>query len=302
MEVNAVMDLNFVTDSVFCVLQRSGHITLCDLRCSRLAKHHWLGHAGRASALKLCKDTLRFVTSARGSEAKLWDVRKASRGCVCRFNQHISENAPLGFDFLKFEQYLAIGSDDERACIYEMSTGRLVHNVKMGTGIVRTVCAVDEGSLSFYVSFMSGRYLGLVDCEGDDISHEASSQEDISKKFANEAWDAVTGKYTERILSVIRLVQHNVPFGYENWMHVIRQSELPACKQLLRDLSAEYEMQLQAAMPRIEVEIQRFMARQHPLIPTSQPKVQRPSTCGMAPPVVKERSTPNSPTQVRWRS
>ena len=269
-ELNAVMDLTFApaTDGVFYVLQRSGHLSLWDVRAPRLRQWHTKCHTGRTSSMKTCQDSVHVVTSSRGSELKLWDVRCMSasnsvRNYVQVYNRHASEKLALGFDFLNYEEFLVTGSDSFFASVYDTLTGRLVQQIPLAPGQVQTVCALDPGSLSFYAVFMNGRYLGVVDTEGPDLLHDFASPEQIKAMYSKDAWDEVYSRNMDRLLEASRAAQQTVPINYDEMLAIVRDSELPICKKLLRDLTSEYEANIRASTPQLVQAFQDFYAKTH---------------------------------------
>lgn len=283
-ELNAVMDLTFApaTDGVFYVLQRSGHLSLWDVRAPHLRQWHTKCHTGRASSMKTCQDSVHVVTSSRGSELKLWDVRCMStsnsvKRYVQIYNQHASEKLALGFDFLNYEQFLVTGSDSFFASVYNTLTGGLVQQIPLAPGQVQTVCALDPGSFSFYAVFMNGRYLGVVDTEGADLLHDFSSPEEIKAMYSKDAWDEVYSRNMDRLLEASRAAQQTVPINYDEMLAIVRDSELPICKQLLRDLAGEYEANIRASTPQLIRAFQDFYAKTHQM-ETTESQIRRDSS------------------------
>jgi hypothetical protein len=208
---------------------------------------------------------MRIASSARGSQIKLWDVRRLHTPSAINdfaqiYTQHKSHQNILGLDFLNYENYIVSGSDNGFAYIYETNSGRLAHRVSLGFGQVQTGCAIDQASLSFFTTFLGARYLGFVDTEGDDICHEVVSAEQARVMFTKEAWDAALGKHHERILNAIKQLQPSFQIGYENWISVLRASDSPICKELIHDINLQYEEELKALNP----ESQSFSPQERP--------------------------------------
>jgi hypothetical protein len=183
------------------------------------------------------------------------------------YNQHASEKLGLGFDFLNYERLIVTGSDSFFASVYETLTGQLVQQIPLAPGQVQTACAVDPGSLSFYAVFMNGRYLGVVDTEGPDILHDFSSSEQIKAMYSKNAWDEVYSRNMDRLLQASRAAQQTVPINYDEMLAIVRDSELPICKQLLRDLVGEYEANIKASTPQLVQAFQDFYAKTHNIEP-----------------------------------
>lgn len=264
---NAVMDEPFThhSDAAFYALQRSGFLALCDLRTPELVQWHGRLHLQRSNYLKLCERDHCFVTSARGSEIKLWDFRKLSaaeavNSYVQIFAKHKSQTLPVDFDYLNYEKYIVTGSDDGYAYIYETVSGEVVARVALGRGQVQSVCAVSDAGLSFFASFLESRYLGLIDTEGDSLSHAPKTTDEIKSAFNKHAWDAVVSSHSDRIFAAVRGVT-NPPLGYNNWMRVIRESDAPQCKQLAAELAQDYEAEMMKSTPALVQELNVFFSQ-----------------------------------------
>ena len=263
-ELNAVMDLcfNVSCPHLFYVLQRSGHLSMWDVRASRPMQWHIRAHAGHTSQMRMSADPTRFLTSSRGSEVKLWDTRTLpSPASLQTYNQHPSEKLALGCDFLRYEEFVVTGSDDEFAYVYETNTGILAKKVPLAPGQVVTACAEEPGSWSFFVVYINGRYFGLVDTDGQDIAHSFTSSEQIKAHYSKEAWNTALSRNTDRVLVAARFAQAPVAINYEQMMAIVRDSDLPVCKMLMRDLTAEYEANIKASTPRLVRDLQAFFEK-----------------------------------------
>ena len=289
------MDLNFDPNHpcIFYVLQRSGHLSLWDIRAKRILQWQTRCHLGRTSFLKICSDSLHIATSARSSEIKLWDIRTLSAGnsvnrYIQIYNKHMSEKLALGFDFLQYERFIVTGSDSLNALIYDTLTGEPVQQVALGPGQVNTVCALNSGALSFFVVYMDGKYLGIVDSEGPTISHEFTSTEQIKAMFSKEAWDEVLSRNVDRLLEATRAVQQTVGINYDEMFATVRNSDLPKCKQLVGDLTSQYEANIKASTPRLVQAFQQYFD-QH----------KEPMSLDVGMPEHKTRRQPSLATAVR---
>jgi len=251
MEINVIMDLAFVpgSDSCFYILQRTGRLTIGDLRVRDLIQWTMLLEMTRPSKMKTTENSHQVIVSARGNEIKLWDIRSTPSLCVQKYCQHKSESLPLGFDFLCFEKYLATGSDDGCAYIYETLTGRLVRKIKLGNGQVHSCCAESPDSLSFFASFDNASYLGLIDTEGIVNPHEPKSTEQIKEGYSKMAWSAVLSKYSERLVLQAQHLAGDIPYNHDNWLGVLRASETRESKELLSAVEAQYRAQVDFLVP-----------------------------------------------------
>ncbi|KAG1664713.1 hypothetical protein FOA52_006690 [Chlamydomonas sp. UWO 241] len=69
-----------------------------------------------------------FATSAPDNTAKLWDVRCAR--CVRTFTGHRSSQLPVGLAFSPCLRYLATGSEDRSAYLYDLRQGSVLHRLR----------------------------------------------------------------------------------------------------------------------------------------------------------------------------
>ena len=268
MEINAVMSLEFDLHqaAVFYLLQRSGHLTVCDIRTPSLRQLHVYCHRGRPSTLRTSQNSHFIATSARGHEIKLWDLRRISEPDALNlhvqiYNQHESAKLPLGFDFLQNEKYIVTGSDAFYAHVYETLTGVLVRSMKIAPGQVVTTTATERDALSFYVVHSNGMTWGKVDTDGEDITHEFTSSEQIKEMYRHEAWETSLTKNNDKVLAAARCVQSNIGTNYEQMMNIIRGSDLPICKDALSALTMDYEACIEACTPRLVRDLQAFYAK-----------------------------------------
>lgn len=268
MEVNAIMSLEFDLHQafVFYLLQRSGHLTICDTRIPSLRQLHVYSHRGRPSTLRTSQSSHYIATSARGHEIKLWDLRRISEPDAVNqyvqiYNQHESAKLPLGFDFLQNEKYIVTGSDSFYAHVYETLTGLVVRSVKVAPGQVVTATAIDRDSLSFYVVHSNGLKWGKVDTDGEDKTHEFTSCEQIKEMYRHEAWETALTKNNDKVLAAARSVQSNIGTNYEQMMTIVRGSDLPICKDALSALTRDYEACIEAYTPRLVRDLQAFYAK-----------------------------------------
>lgn len=263
MEINVIMDLAFQpeSDSCFYTLQRTGRLSIGDLRIRDLIQWTTLLEMPRPSTMKTMENSYQIVISARESQIKLWDIRTTSPICVQRYCQHKSESLPLGFDFLCYGKYLASGSDDGHAYIYETLTGHLLRKLKLGNGQVQSCCAESPDSLSFFTSFDNARYLGLIDTEGLNSVHEHTSTEQIKETYRKIAMDTALSKFTQRLVIQARRLVAGAPFGHNNWLEILRTSEEKESKDLMREIDEEYLRQLENSTPHLVRDLTDFYAR-----------------------------------------
>ena len=292
MELNVLMDLAFLPESQSCfyMMQRSGRLSLADLRCGGLIQWTALLEMSRPSAMKTMESPYQIMISARANEIKLWDIRATPTLYVQRYNQHKSESLPLSFDFLCYEKYLASGSDDGYAYIYETATGCLVRKIKLGHGQVQSCCAESPDSLSFFASFDNARYVGLVDTAGSDCGHEYTSTEQIKATYSKMAWGAAVSKYTERLVAEVNHLVGLTPHGQDNWLQILRASEENQSKELLSIIEAEYHSQLQASAPALVHDLNTFYNRKNVLKISAKRPFRNRSFSSYAPKIRKEQA------------
>lgn len=71
-----------------------------------------------------------YATVAADSCMKLWDVRTAE--CVRRFSGgHVNRSAPVRATFSPCGRYIACGSEDNRAYVYDLGNGNIVERYAM---------------------------------------------------------------------------------------------------------------------------------------------------------------------------
>lgn len=307
LDVNAVIEVAYIPSSPSSMffIQRSGSLVLCDYRTRELFLWKGKAHQGRGSSVKFMDNEHRIVTSARGSELKLWDIRSLSHpntinSYLTCYSQHKSEHLPLSFDFLLHDKYIATGSDDSHVYIYETLTGDLKRKVKLGTGQIQGTCAEEKGALSFFVSFLDSKYMGLVDTQGDTIAHAPTSTEQIKENFSKAAWDTALSKYTDHILTAIRSLPGGAPMGNGNWIEAVRRSDQPTCKELAANLSREYESQLHACTPSLVRELDQFFREQEKkkipsCSPCPYPESRTARKGELAPPIKSEKQSLRRP-------
>lgn len=286
---NITMGIALQRPSVFCVLQRSGHFAMGDVREKQWILWHFQAHQFKGTSFRYRENGWQVLTSARGSEIKLWDLRKpptTPNSYLHLYNSHQSQTLPVSFDFLRNEAFLATGSDDNRVCIYDMNTGEVVRNIRLGIGLVQTVCPVDPDGLSFFVSYMNAQYLGYVDCEGQDFVGSFSSAAEIKQRFKQEAWATAVSKLTDRIMSAIRTVAGNTLVGYDNWQTLIEQADTEECREIRKDLQAEYTALLNGSMPHLVHQLEDFYKPQKPAIV----EIRQGRKSGFAPKIQSEKS------------
>uniref|UniRef100_A0A8C3CPN4 WD repeat-containing protein 27 n=1 Tax=Cairina moschata TaxID=8855 RepID=A0A8C3CPN4_CAIMO len=104
-----------------------------------------------------------FVTTAVGDGIKLWDLRTLR--CERRFEGHSSHCYPCGIAISPCGRFIASGSEDKRAYIYEMHSSTFLH--KLGG---HRECVVNVGfspsspqvRLFFFYSSLYGFILGNI--------------------------------------------------------------------------------------------------------------------------------------------
>lgn len=263
-DLNVAMDLAFVPESNTCfyMVQRTSRLSLFDIRVKSMLQWTTLLDMGKPAKIKPLENPYQLLISTRGSQIKLWDIRTFPPACVQIYNKHRSESLPLGFDLLCYGKYLATGSDDSSAYIYDTCTGELVKQVQLGNGHVQSCCAESSDSLSFFVSFNNSRHLGLVDTEGLDIRHEAQSTAQIKDAYSKMAWNTALGKHTGRLVLHIQRLLGGTPYAHDDWLETLRAAEDRESKELLELIEAEYQRQLEATTPVLVKDLSAFFGRE----------------------------------------
>ncbi|KAG6613471.1 uncharacterized protein IUM83_04470 [Phytophthora cinnamomi] len=101
-----------------------------------------------------------LLSSAPDSTTHLWDIR--ADNCVMRFCEHVNRVQALGVAFSPCMRYVATGSEDRAAYIYDIRTGRRLVKLKGHTDVVTSVdfnplhpqlaTASSDGTVRFYSS------------------------------------------------------------------------------------------------------------------------------------------------------
>ncbi|RLN97215.1 hypothetical protein BBJ28_00021168 [Nothophytophthora sp. Chile5] len=101
-----------------------------------------------------------LLSSAPDSTTHLWDIR--ADNCVMRFCEHVNRVHALGVAFSPCMRYVATGSEDRAAYIYDIRTGRRLVKLKGHSDVVTSVAfsplhpqlatASYDGSVRFYSS------------------------------------------------------------------------------------------------------------------------------------------------------
>ncbi|KAG7391339.1 WD repeat-containing protein 27 [Phytophthora pseudosyringae] len=101
-----------------------------------------------------------LLSSATDSTTHLWDIR--ADNCVMRFGEHVNRVHTLGVAFSPCMRYVATGSEDRAAYIYDIRTGRRLVKLIGHTDVVTSVAfsplhpqlatASCDGTVRFYSS------------------------------------------------------------------------------------------------------------------------------------------------------
>lgn len=101
-----------------------------------------------------------MLSSAPDSTTHLWDIR--ADNCVMRFCEHVNRVHTLGVAFSPCMRYVATGSEDRAAYIYDVRTGRRLVKLKGHTDVVTSVAfnplhpqlatTSTDGTVRFYSS------------------------------------------------------------------------------------------------------------------------------------------------------
>ncbi|ETL96042.1 hypothetical protein F442_06673 [Phytophthora nicotianae P10297] len=99
-----------------------------------------------------------LLSSAPDNTTHLWDIR--ADNCVMRFCEHVNRVHTLGVSFSPCMRYVATGSEDRTAYIYDIRTGRRLVKLKGHTDVVTSVAfsplypqlatASYDGAVRFY--------------------------------------------------------------------------------------------------------------------------------------------------------
>lgn len=295
MELNVIMDLAFRPESEHCfyILQRTGRLSFADLRCKDLLQWTALLDMPKPSQMKVMENEYQLVVSARESQIKMLDLRTTPSTPVHCYSQHKSQGLPLSFDFLCYEKYLATGSDDGSAYIYETSTGLLVRKISLCKEQVQACCAEAPDSLSFFVTFNNARCLGLVDTVGTEELSEQQSAEQIKREYSKMAWNSAIGKFSYQVIMHVERLGSTVSFNNERILSVLRTAEDRESKLLLEEIEAEYRRQIEATAPAFVRDLTSFYEGKEVKYPANLPnfrgQIVRKSV--LAPKVRREWST-----------
>jgi WD40 repeat protein len=101
-----------------------------------------------------------FATVAADSAIKLWDVR--SPECARRLSGHVNRAAPVRASFSPCGRFLASGSEDNRAYVFDLRTGNILDKLAGATDLVcdvaynplhpQLVTAGYDGRIRFYTT------------------------------------------------------------------------------------------------------------------------------------------------------
>ena len=107
--------------------------------------------------------------------------------------------------------------------------------------------------------------------------------------YSRKAWDIALTKFTQQLVGHMQRLLGGTLYGQNNWLIVLRASEEKESMELLADIEAEYERQLEVSSPALVKDLTAFYKRKeaskYEAVPTMQPTVKCSS---MAPRVRKE--------------
>lgn len=99
-----------------------------------------------------------LLSSAPNSTIHLWDIR--ADNCVMRFSEHVNRVHPIGMAFSPCMRYVATGSEDRQAYMYDIRTGRCLTKLAGHSDVVTAVAfnplypqlatASYDGTVRFY--------------------------------------------------------------------------------------------------------------------------------------------------------
>ncbi|XP_014671753.1 PREDICTED: WD repeat-containing protein 27-like [Priapulus caudatus] len=78
-----------------------------------------------------------FLTTAVTDGVKLWDLRTSK--CVCKYEGHKNRSHACGVAFSPCSRFIAAGSEDKSAYIYDIRTGTYLHKLSGHTDVVSEV-------------------------------------------------------------------------------------------------------------------------------------------------------------------
>jgi len=78
-----------------------------------------------------------FATSAPDGCVKLWDLRE--QRCARTLALHTNRQVPVGAAFSPCLRYLAVGSEDKTACLYDIRTGLVAERLRGHGDVVADV-------------------------------------------------------------------------------------------------------------------------------------------------------------------
>ncbi|XP_063047396.1 WD repeat-containing protein 27 [Engraulis encrasicolus] len=128
-----------------CVADRS--IQVLDLNAGRVAMEIPEGHSRPAHHVTQNKGSMYcsqtpdsynlFITSAITDAVKLWDLRTAR--CVRRYESHVNRCHPCSAAFSACGRFIATGSEDNSAYVYDIRSSSYLHKLPRHTDTVLTV-------------------------------------------------------------------------------------------------------------------------------------------------------------------
>eukprot|EP00043_Microstomoeca_roanoka_P004647 m.51019 g.51019 ORF g.51019 m.51019 type:complete len:142 (-) comp12589_c0_seq1:286-711(-) len=95
-----------------------------------------------------------FLTGSLGDGLALWDVR--AKESARTFTQHSARAYPVGFQFSPCGRYVACGSEDKSAYIYDVRQGLFLHKLGPHLDVVTDV-AYHPSKAIMYTSSMDGK-------------------------------------------------------------------------------------------------------------------------------------------------
>ncbi|KAJ8602344.1 hypothetical protein CTAYLR_004228 [Chrysophaeum taylorii] len=114
-----------------------------------------------------------FATAATDGVVATWDVR--SQKCVARFSAHVNRREPVGVTFSPCMRYIAVGSEDKTACLYDLRAGTEAARHKRIHADVVSCVAFNP----VYPQFITGSYDGSLRF----FTCHSSTAEDLGAKM-----------------------------------------------------------------------------------------------------------------------
>ncbi|XP_060061165.1 WD repeat-containing protein 27 isoform X3 [Erinaceus europaeus] len=115
----------------------TGHSTALVAEAHSRPVHHISQNTGSAFTSQTPHSYNLFATAALGDGVRLWDLRTLR--CERRFEGHQARSIPCGLAFSPCGRYVACGSEDRHAYVYDVASGTFSHRLAGHTDTVSAV-------------------------------------------------------------------------------------------------------------------------------------------------------------------